>query len=373
MNFISLDHKVHSIDDYDILCAIDQSTQYSSVYKAIDKKTGRIVAIKVINLVNQNDLAVALSTYKIRPFKNICQVFVCFGQDGKLFIVMEFFAGGSLKDLIKLFVQKQQTLTNEEIQVILKELLLGVQEIHQENLVHRHIKSANLLLSEKGKIKLSYFSTNKEFFDTINKSQSQILSLPYWLAPEVIVMYIKTIKSSISDQKSDIWAIGITAYELITGKIPYEDIPPQKVIFKIVQGPPPQLKNYPEEMLDFVNSCLKNNPEERPTINQLMNHPFIRAAKKPQLMYDIYEKYILSRGEYPLDNQQEHVYMHNRVVTSYQIDPNGAKKENIEYNNLQIKRTIRKIEKYKPGLAKAIFQEILQAYKEVEPQDAIFN
>lgn len=99
---------------------------------------------------------------------------------------MEYFAGGSLKDLIKLFKQSNQTLSIEYVRVILKELVLGVQEIHQEGLVHRHIKSANLFLSSEGKVKLSYFSIDKTFSDTINKSQSHILSLPYWMAPETI-------------------------------------------------------------------------------------------------------------------------------------------------------------------------------------------
>ncbi|CAD8155372.1 unnamed protein product [Paramecium pentaurelia] len=363
MNFISLDHQIHSIEDYDILCALDR-TDYSTVYKALDKKTGLIVAIKVINLVNQAELAQAVQTYRTKPFKNICLVDKCFGQDGKLFIVMEYFAGGSLKDLIHLFKINKQTLETQYVQVIIRELLLGVQEIHQEGLVHRHIKSANLFLSQEAKVKLSYFSTNKEFADTINKSQSHILSLPYWMAPE-------TIQSSLTDQKTDIWAIGITAFELITSKIPYEDVPPQKVIFKIVQQPPRLSGDYPNEMIDFVHQCLQRDPRLRPTATQLLTHPFIRNAKKTQLLFELLERAGMLSGEQQQASCETLNYTHNRVVTSLKLDATGTPiredVESLKEETLKIKRTFRKIEKYKPGLGKIIYHEIIQVLQAKTP------
>ncbi|CAD8122239.1 unnamed protein product [Paramecium sonneborni] len=358
MNFISLDHQIHSIEDYDILCALDR-TDYSTVYKALDKKTGLIVAIKVINLVNQAELAQAVQTYRTKPFRNICLVDKCFGQDGKLFIVMEYFAGGSLKDLIHLFKINKQTLEIQYVQVIIRELLLGVQEIHQEGLVHRHIKSANLFLSQEAKVKLSYFSTNKEFADTINKSQSHILSLPYWMAPE-------TIQSSLTDQKTDIWAIGITAFELITSKIPYEDVPPQKVIFKIVQQPPRLNGDYPNEMIDFVHQCLQRDSRLRPTAAQLLTHPFIKNAKKTQLLFELLERAGMLSGEQQQASCETLNYTHNRVVTSLKLDATGTPiredVESLKEETLKIKRTFRKIEKYKPGLGKIVFKLYLCRY-----------
>eukprot|EP00026_Physarum_polycephalum_P003770 Phypoly_transcript_03784.p1 GENE.Phypoly_transcript_03784~~Phypoly_transcript_03784.p1 ORF type:complete len:690 (+),score=170.04 Phypoly_transcript_03784:309-2072(+) len=194
---------------------------------------------------------------------------------------MEFVTPGSLKD----YLMKVGPISETYISMILREMLLGLQYLQSERRCHRNLKASNVLLSDKGEVKLCDLVVGGTLGDATRLES--VARAPYWIAPEVMNGNPKVEKLD----KQDIWSIGITAYEIATGMTPYHNHEPMKMNLMLARDDPPRLEGeFSRSFKDFVNLCLNKEVKKRPSIKELLTHPFIRKSKKVYNLLDMVGK-----------------------------------------------------------------------------------
>ncbi|XP_067850968.1 traf2 and NCK-interacting protein kinase-like isoform X1 [Heptranchias perlo] len=255
---------------------------YGQVYKGRHVKTGQLAAIKVMDVTGDEEEEIKQEINMLKKYshhRNIATYYGAFikknppGVDDQLWLVMEFCGAGSVTDLIK--NTKGNTLKEEWIAYICREILRGLTHLHQHKVIHRDIKGQNVLLTENAEVKLVDFGVSAQLDRTVGR-RNTFIGTPYWMAPEVIACDENP--DATYDFKSDLWSLGITAIEMAEGAPPLCDMHPMRALFLIPRNPPPRLKSkkWSKKFVSFIEGCLVKNHGQRPATDQLLKHPFIR-------------------------------------------------------------------------------------------------
>ncbi|XP_042254582.1 TRAF2 and NCK interacting kinase b isoform X9 [Thunnus albacares] len=255
---------------------------YGQVYKGRHVKTGQLAAIKVMDVTGDEEEEIKAEINMLKKYshhRNIATYYGAFikknppGMDDQLWLVMEFCGAGSVTDLIK--NTKGNSLKEEWIAYICREILRGLTHLHQHKVIHRDIKGQNVLLTENAEVKLVDFGVSAQLDRTVGR-RNTFIGTPYWMAPEVIACDENP--DATYDFKSDLWSLGITAIEMAEGAPPLCDMHPMRALFLIPRNPAPRLKSkkWSKKFQSFIESCLVKSHSQRPSTEQLLKHPFIR-------------------------------------------------------------------------------------------------
>jgi len=240
-------------------------------------ETGELVVVKRIDfdeiLPNQGQsLEVRLQKFKQEiavmqklEHEHIVQFLGYQITDNILNVFLEYVPGGSLRQVISRF----GTLSEGLARVYTRQILLGLEYLHENHTIHRDIKAANILVDITGKIKLADFGCSK-ICQTELPEATSLQGSPFWMAPEVIlgVGYSYT---------ADIWSLGCTVLEMLTGGPPFCKLDMTTVLYTIANGveDPPFPQNISAEASDFLHCCFIRDSKVRPDATTLLTHPFV--------------------------------------------------------------------------------------------------
>ncbi|KAF9190346.1 Protein kinase [Haplosporangium sp. Z 767] len=261
----------------------DPSTLYSKIKKVGQGASGSVYVAK--HLTTNTKVAIKQMDLSMQPRKelvvneilvmkestnpnivNYLDSFLVKGQE--LWVVMEYMEGGALTDVID-----NNKLTESQIACICLETCKGLQHLHSQNIIHRDIKSDNVLLDSYGHVKITDFGFCAKLTEQKNK-RATMVGTPYWMAPEVV-------KQKEYGAKVDIWSLGIMAIEMIEQEPPYLDEEPLKALYLIATNGTPTLKK-PEtlsaELKNFLAVCLCVDIKSRATSRELLDHEFMKRS-----------------------------------------------------------------------------------------------
>nr|XP_031830843.1 serine/threonine-protein kinase mig-15 isoform X4 [Nomia melanderi] len=255
---------------------------YGQVYKGRHTKTGQLAAIKVMDVTEDEEEEIKLEINVLKRYsnhRNIATYYGAFvkksspGKDDQLWLVMEYCGAGSVTDLVK--STKGQSLKEEWIAYISREILRGLSYLHSNKVIHRDIKGQNVLLTDNAEVKLVDFGVSAQLDRTIGR-RNTFIGTPYWMAPEVIACDENP--DATYDNRSDLWSLGITALEMAESQPPLCDLHPMRALFLIPRNPPPRLKSkkWSKKFHGFIETVLVKDYHQRPYTEQLLKHPFIR-------------------------------------------------------------------------------------------------
>ncbi|XP_075896533.1 mitogen-activated protein kinase kinase kinase kinase 2 isoform X1 [Nelusetta ayraudi] len=273
------------LDDYELIHRIGSGT-YGDVFKARNIRTSEIAAIKIIKLDPGDDITSIqqeITMMKECKHKNIVAYLGTYHRNTKLWICMEYCGGGSLQDMYHV----TGPLKEKQIAYVCRETLQGLHHLHQTGKMHRDIKGANILLTERGDVKLADFGVAAELSASVAKRKS-FIGTPYWMAPEVAAVE----KKGGYNHLCDIWAVGITAIELAELQPPMYDLHPMRALMLMSKSnfQPPKLKDKTKWSVafhSFVKMSLIKNPRKRPSAETLLQHTFVTQLLTRNLIIEL--------------------------------------------------------------------------------------
>ncbi len=246
-------------DRYEIIGKIG-SGGMSDVYKAKDHKLNRFIAVKVLkqefsenaNFVSKFRIEAQAAAGLMHP--NIVNVYDVGEESENHYIVMELVEGITLKK----YIEKKARLSVKEAVSIAIQVSMGIESAHNNHIIHRDIKPQNIIISKEGKVKVTDFGIAKAA--TSNTITSNVMGSVHYTSPEQA-------RGGYSDEKSDIYSLGITMFEMLTGRVPFNGETTVAIAIKHIQEPLPSPREYipeiPVSVEQIVHKCCQKSPDRR--------------------------------------------------------------------------------------------------------------
>jgi serine/threonine protein kinase len=250
---------------------------YAEVFQCMNVETGKLYAVKHFKFsedpvkVQKEFASLKREVLLLRSLEhpNIVQYYQTdiSSDHDSIDVVLEFVPGGSLKSLLHKYVRF------EEVVVInyTRQLLLGLKYLHDNGVIHRDLKCANVLVTPEGVVKISDFGSSKLFEDRHVGLTQSLKGSPYWMAPEVVLRQGHSLSA-------DIWSLGCLVIEMVTGSPPWSNYSKaSKEVLNLIATPGnlPLIPDCSPAMRKFIRLCLQREPSMRPTASALMKHPMI--------------------------------------------------------------------------------------------------
>ena len=246
-------------DRYEILEKIGTGGM-ADVYKAVDNKLSRNVAVKVLkqefseneNFVSKFRVEAQAAAGLMHP--NVVNVYDVGEEQGIYYIVMELVEGITLKK----YIEKKARLSYEEAVSIAIQVGMGIEAAHEKHIIHRDIKPQNIIISLAGKVKVTDFGIAKAAAS--NTITSNVMGSVHYTSPEQA-------RGGYSDEKSDIYSLGVTMFEMLTGRVPFNGETTVAIAIKHIQEEMPSPREFvpeiPYSLEDIILKCCEKSPDRR--------------------------------------------------------------------------------------------------------------
>ena len=317
--------------------------------------SGRVVAIKSFNKeklkINSENMKKILHETNLMQklnHPNITKILEVFEDEKFILIIMEYINGGNLFS----FVKKRRKLSEKISKFLFRQIILGIKHIHSNNIVHRDIKLENILIDLNNRVKICDFGIGVEL-----NSQNELLydqcGTPMYMAPEII---LSSKKNGYRGYPVDIWSSGIALYIMLSGTLPFNIKKNMKknklknlensgndnislnsssnnnnyeLQYSIINKHPKHIEKISDEARDLLHGLLNKDPEQRLTIEQILNHPWLKSEE------DDNKNEIIHNNKYKLFTKAEMIMLSKNYI-DYRIKGNDDLKEVFTISNLNL-------------------------------------